>query len=261
MGGKEAAVTRKPPNKPARASKNAPLRHAIPRTLTREEQALWKRVVQDVEPVLQAHPPSRYDMAALLTRATSNKPVTATPLPEPQKEPEKQKVRTSSPELKRFAPDAYRQKPSGAVSALQSQPRQSKFEAGDPRAERHVRRGRRDIDATLDLHGMTQIVAHERLKAFIKMARLNQSHCVLVITGKGGDPLQRQKALYTERFTGGLEAASNAPRGVLRERFLDWVEQPPLTHQIARVAKAKPADGGSGAFYVFLKKKRSPSQS
>ena len=61
----------------------------------------------------------------------------------------------------------------------------------------------------------------------------------LVITGKG-----RSAAVE-----------AGARPGILRSRFLDWIEEAPLKTQIARVAPARAKDGGAGAFYVFLKKK------
>jgi len=45
---------------------------------------------------------------------------------------------------------------STATQTIRTQmPQPSKLDAGDPRQDRHVRRGRRDIDRTIDLHGLT----------------------------------------------------------------------------------------------------------
>lgn len=84
---------------------------------------------------------------------------------------------------------------------------------------------------------MTQVEAHRALLRFMASAANNGVRLVLVVTGKG-----RATAL-------------DARGGVLRSRFLDWVEEPPLRGEIARVAPAKQKDGGAGAFYVFLKRK------
>ncbi len=133
----------------------------------------------------------------------------------------------------------------------------SVFTQGDPAMERRVARGRMRIDACLDLHGHTQVEAQQRLQAFIALARHQEARCVLVITGKGRE--SQRTRMHDDRLEDscykGLGDMHRAPRGVLRSRFLDWVEQAPLRDHIIRVSGAKPRDGGTGAFYVFLKKR------
>lgn len=116
--------------------------------------------------------------------------------------------------------------------------------------DRRAARRRIEIGAVLDLHGLDQIAAEDRLRRFIMLARHQRSRCVLVITGKGASGGAR----------GGARTDPDQPfdmtrpvRGILRMRFLDWVEQSPLRDQIIRVAPAKARDGGRGAFYIFLK--------
>ncbi len=108
-------------------------------------------------------------------------------------------------------------------------------QAGDPQLDRRAARGRMPIDATLDLHGYYQAGAHAALRAFIADANARRYRCVLVITGKG---------------------AQSSGSGILRRRFLEWVEEPDLRQAIARIAQAHPRHGGAGAFYVFLKSSR-----
>ncbi|VAW10984.1 hypothetical protein MNBD_ALPHA09-1151, partial [hydrothermal vent metagenome] len=48
-----------------------------------------------------------------------------------------------------------------------------------------MRRGRIDVDGTLDLHGMTQSHAHMALRGFLIAAQARGDRLVLVITGKG----------------------------------------------------------------------------
>lgn len=107
--------------------------------------------------------------------------------------------------------------------------------AGDPKLDRRVARGRLPIDATLDLHGFYQASAHAALRAFINSAAARGHRCVLVITGKG---------------------AQSSGSGVLRRRFLEWVEEQDLRENVARIAQAHQRHGGAGAFYVFLKSGR-----
>lgn len=93
------------------------------------------------------------------------------------------------------------------------------------------------IERTLDLHGMTQVEAHRALIQFIASAAQDGARLVLVITGKGKAPSRETRG------------------GVLKSRFLDWIEERALKSEIARVSPAKQKDGGAGAFYVFLKRK------
>jgi DNA-nicking Smr family endonuclease len=83
---------------------------------------------------------------------------------------------------------------------------------------------------------MTEAAAHARVTRFLLGAHSSGLRLVLVITGKGA-------------------RAGEERRGVIRARFFDWIETAPLRAAIARVAAAKPKDGGAGAFYVFLKRK------
>jgi len=87
------------------------------------------------------------------------------------------------------------------------------------------------IDATLDLHGRTQDEAFETLRYYITTAYSMGKRCILVITGKG---LNGQ--------------------GVIREQLPKWLNNGGLQGYILAITHAKPAHGGSGAFYVLLKK-------
>ena len=56
---------------------------------------------------------------------------------------------------------------------------------------------------------------------------------MLVITGKG-----------------------NEGKGVLRRLVPLWLKTPPLSGQILAISQARQADGGGGALYVMLRRKR-----
>lgn len=107
--------------------------------------------------------------------------------------------------------------------------------AGDPRLDRRAARGRIAIEATLDLHGFNQGAAHAALQQFLIRASASHYRCVLVITGKG---------------------AASSGSGILRRRFLEWINEHAMRETISRVAQAHQRHGGAGAFYVFLKASR-----
>lgn len=98
-----------------------------------------------------------------------------------------------------------------------------------------LRRKKWAIDKTLDLHGMTQAAAHQALLRFIAAAERLEKRTLLVITGKGS------------RLAGG---------GVLRRLLPLWVEEAPLRAKVLAITPARLEDGGDGAFYIRLRKKK-----
>jgi DNA-nicking Smr family endonuclease len=106
----------------------------------------------------------------------------------------------------------------------------------DKRNATRLRRGEFNIDGTLDLHGQTSIVAHATLVRFIEQAFAHQKRCLLVITGKG--------------------RRSSEEGGILKKQLPIWLASSALHHKILAVTPAHPKDGGSGAFYVLLRRQR-----
>lgn len=103
----------------------------------------------------------------------------------------------------------------------------------DRRSAERLSRGRLPIEGRLDLHGMTQAAAVERLAEFIARAEAAGKRCVLVITGKG-----------------------LASGGVLRDQVPRWLNLPPNRARVLAFDYAQPQHGGSGALYVLLKRRR-----
>jgi len=118
------------------------------------------------------------------------------------------------------------------------QPRESSFQrlSGIDRANaERLKRGRHPIEARLDLHGKTQAEAHHALAAFIHSSSEAGRRCVLVITGRG--------------------LGLNGP-GVLKSAVPRWLDEAELRHKILAVAPAQPRDGGAGALYLLLRRRR-----
>jgi len=97
--------------------------------------------------------------------------------------------------------------------------------------EKAFRQGNIEIDAKLDLHGLTQAEAFEALAAFVNKNVNAGKRLFLVITGKGP-----------------------AGTGVLRRHFKSWLTQLPEARRILTVKQAAIKHGGEGAFYVLMKK-------
>jgi len=106
----------------------------------------------------------------------------------------------------------------------------------DKRNAQRFRRGKMPIEARIDLHGMTQDRAHPILTGFLARAQEKGQRCVLVITGKG---LRQDGAV-----------------GVLRSALPRWLNEAPNRDRVLGLTHATPADGGEGAYYVLLRRKR-----
>lgn len=109
----------------------------------------------------------------------------------------------------------------------------------EPRMRKRLVRGRIEIDATIDLHGMRQIEARDALLRFVPARVKRGDRTVLVITGKGLKKTDDMQIL---------------DRGVLRAMLPIWLSEPTLAPFIAGWDVAAQAHGGEGAFYVRLRR-------
>lgn len=97
--------------------------------------------------------------------------------------------------------------------------------------QRKLAKGRLQIEARLDLHGMFQAEAHDLLLDFIYRAHDRGLRHVLVITGKG---------------------SSIGSEGVLRRAVPLWFSKPEFRFLISSYEWAARHHGGEGALYVRL---------
>ena len=142
----------------------------------------------------------------------------------PKKQPAK---KTAQPPT---AQQALPTKPPLPELSLDNQPGLDKSTA------RKMARGQVKIEARLDLHGMTQDQAAGALEKFIESAYRNAKREVIVVTGKGG------------RTQGEV--------GVLRQMTPQWLNREPNRSRIVAFSHAAPKDGGEGALYVRIRKKK-----
>ncbi len=105
----------------------------------------------------------------------------------------------------------------------------------DKRLAERLKRGQLPIEASLDLHGLTQGEAHDRLVAFNADSAAAGRRCVVVITGKG---------------------AWREGAGVLREAVPRWLNEPPNRARVLAISQSQPRHGGGGALYLLLKRMR-----
>lgn len=190
------------------------------RNLTPEELELWQAVART------AHPMHKVPLSPLPT------PAALQPKPAPVAPAQMPAVQA------RLAPfglgDRARPRPQTALVTPPAEPIQM-----DAKAHGRMVRGKLAPEARIDLHGMTLAEAHPELIAFLLGAHARSLRLVLVITGKGKmmhEPVPR-------------------PIGALRHQVPHWLRLPPLSHVVLQVSEAHLKHGGSGAFYVYLRRR------
>lgn len=112
----------------------------------------------------------------------------------------------------------------------------------DGRNYRRMLRGKTAPEARIDLHGMTLAEAHPALVGFLLSAQARGLRLVLVITGKGKPPAD--------------DGPIPVRAGVLRHQVPHWLRLPPIGPLVLQVAPAHLRHGGTGAYYVYLRRLR-----
>lgn len=221
-----------------------PKRRRPRRGLSDDDRAVWEAVTRNARRLVPgrtlaphaAQPPEAEPPHPLSEPA----PLSARPITAPAIPPLGERGRIVRPHG-RHAPEA----PLVFRAHMDPQP-VGRPEAGlDRRTAERLRRGEREPDMRLDLHGMTADRAHHALERFVASAVRNRARCLLVITGKGG------------RLGGGPDAPfMRSAGGVLRDAAPRWLRSGPFAARIVGVYEAHQRHGGAGAFYVYLKKPR-----
>jgi DNA-nicking Smr family endonuclease len=111
-------------------------------------------------------------------------------------------------------------------------------QAFDREIDRALSRGKRVPEAKLDLHGMTLAAAERAVAEFLAVSSEQGRRVVLIVTGKG------------LRLDGGRVFG-----GRIRTEFPGWLDRADNRARIAGVRAAHPRHGGSGAFYVLLRRR------
>jgi DNA-nicking Smr family endonuclease len=99
---------------------------------------------------------------------------------------------------------------------------------------------------SIDLHGYTLEKANEAIKKFIIKSYSEQINKLIVVTGKGLHS-QNEKDPYVSKDL-----------SILKYSVPEFISQnKSLMNIINEITDAKVDDGGSGAFYIYLKKNNS----
>ena len=192
-----------------RTSSSIPELPATPRRkrdLSEEERALWESVAKHVKPLRKQH---RVAKPAAVPEAET-------------------KVAVSPAVSSKHAPPRI---------VPPSQPKPPPLAPIGRRERSHLSRGRKEIDARLDLHGMTQTRAHRALFGFLQRAHHDGLTFVLIITGKG-------------------KVGAESERGVLRRQVPQWLGLPEFRSLVVGFEEAHIGHGGEGALYVRVRRAR-----
>ena len=198
---------RRPPPEPVSGPSAQPRRK---RGLSEEERALWESVAKQVRPLRKKPRVAKAQPTETPTEpSAAARPATA---PKPHLP-----VQAAGP-------------PKSAAPPLAPLGRRERSK---------LSRGRMEIEARLDLHGMTQVRAHRALFGFLQRAHHQGLTFVLIITGKGK--------------VGPMEAE----RGVLRRQVPQWLSLPEFRSLVVGFEEAHIGHGGEGALYVRVRRSKS----
>ena len=97
---------------------------------------------------------------------------------------------------------------------------------------------------TLDLHGKSLEEANQIIESFIKKSYDDRVQKLIIVTGKG---------LHSKNIK---DPYVSKDLGILKYSIPDYLSNNlELMKIISNISEASIKDGGSGAFYIFLKKK------
>lgn len=105
----------------------------------------------------------------------------------------------------------------------------------DSATVRRIKRGQLAVSARIDLHGMTQAEAYPVLEVFLQQCIGANKRLVLVVTGKG-------------------YRSESCEAGVLKSMLPKWLNSAHLRPHILAFDTAQIQHGGSGAFYILLRR-------
>jgi DNA-nicking Smr family endonuclease len=193
-----------------------------PRHIRPDELELWRKVVQQAEPL---HP----ERPAPAPNQPSIKPIKPNP------------ARPAKSHFRVGETAAHRPAMHDIAPALHDHARQHPVRM-DRKRFGQMKKGRMSPEARLDLHGLTLAQAHPALTRFILGAVADDCRLVLVITGKG--KFRDEFGPIPERH------------GVLRHQVPHWLNSMPLKPHVLQIAEAHVKHGGTGAYYVYLRRGR-----
>ena len=130
------------------------------------------------------------------------------------------------------------------VAAPRPIPASSMTAGLDKRTAQRLKRGKMPPEAKLDLHGHTAAEARRALDRFLADAAGRSLRCVLVVTGTAAGRARDERVM------------PNRSAGILRASLPGWLDQPENRARVIAHCPAQLRDGGAGARYVLLRRRR-----
>ena len=182
---------------------------AAPGAQASDDALIFRAAVRDVKPLAQTEKPEGLEQPRARAPARARAAATA---PAPRELAESLPLIAASPADAADAQDSFR-RPGVRTSVL-----------------RRLRRGLYPIEDELDLHGLSQAEARDRLAEFIAFHRNAGHRCLRIIHGKG--------------------YRSGARGPILKIAVNSWLRR---LGDVMAFTSARGIDGGSGAVYVLLR--------
>lgn len=107
----------------------------------------------------------------------------------------------------------------------------------DNGTDKKLQLGKYKIDKIVDFHGLTINSAFDLFIDSINQAYRKKLRCILFITGKGINSVNKYDTI--------------------KENFQKWIKIDFICNKVVKYTYAAQKDGGTGAFYVLLKKNNS----
>ena len=102
----------------------------------------------------------------------------------------------------------------------------------DKKIQKQIKSNRLNFDSIIDLHGKTEVEAHESIKNFIKDCYFNNLKSIIIVTGKGTNS-----------------------KGKLKLKTPLWLKSEDLSKYVVGFETMPYYKGGEGALFVQLKNK------
>jgi DNA-nicking Smr family endonuclease len=98
---------------------------------------------------------------------------------------------------------------------------------------------------SIDLHGLTLDIANKKIKEFILENYIQGTNKLIIVTGKGLHSQNTNNPYISKKF------------GILKNSVPEYINNNlDLMKLISSIEEADIKDGGSGAFYIYLKKNK-----
>lgn len=104
-----------------------------------------------------------------------------------------------------------------------------------PELIKNLKQGLFSYQDYVDLHGCKRDEAREKVSRFVSQSFMKRYRCILIVSGRGLNSLEREP--------------------VLKQELVRWLTHAPLRRLVLAFASARSYDGGAGAFYVLLRRK------